>query len=180
MVTRPGDSQGSLPFDEAGSSAQSAQESSPDEVEGGPRRAGRPRVWASDAERKRAYRERLAADFAEPERLRRELRAERQTTTAKDREIARLKRDLARSEALVAAASSRQDQLERMITALEFKVEDWRSRARALSKRNDEERAEREAIDRRRSSSGDPKARLELPNLHTKGVPPRPPTRRQE
>ncbi|MFN8039171.1 MAG: hypothetical protein U0Q07_08180 [Acidimicrobiales bacterium] len=44
-----------------------------DEAEPALRKMGRPRKWSSEAERKRAYRERLAADLAEPERLRREL-----------------------------------------------------------------------------------------------------------
>ena len=44
-------------------------------------RGGRPRKWKSEAERKRAYRERRATDLAEPERLRRDLRNERRRVT---------------------------------------------------------------------------------------------------
>ena len=37
-------------------------------------KVGRPRIWANDAERARAYRARRAVDIAEPERLRAERR----------------------------------------------------------------------------------------------------------
>jgi hypothetical protein len=46
------------------------------------RRPGRPRKWADDAERARAYRLRRAADLADPEGL----RAERRTFGARARD----------------------------------------------------------------------------------------------
>jgi chromosome segregation ATPase len=113
----------------------------------------------------------------EPDRLRQELRAERKAVAQKDREIARLTREVARAEAAMGAALDGQHDLERKIKALESKVEDWRSRA--LAQRSDEERAQREASDRRRSSSAAPRQRLELPNLDTKGGPPLPPKGRR-
>jgi phage shock protein A len=97
----------------------------------------------------------------------------------KDREIARLTREVARAEAAMGAALDGQHDLERKIKALESKVDDWRSRARALARRADEERARREAAERRRSSSAAPRQRLELPNLDTKGGPPLPPKGRR-
>lgn len=42
---------------------------------------GRPRLWDSEAERKRAYRARKAAELVEPSRLRDELRAARRALT---------------------------------------------------------------------------------------------------
>lgn len=172
MARRTPGSQDSLPFGEAELEAVAPEESSAEDGEEGRRRAGRPRVWASEAERKRAYRERLATDFAEPDRLRKELRSERKKVAEKDREIARLQRELDRSKAALSAASARQDELDRMIEALEMKVEDWRKRAGAPAKKREEERAERDAIDRRGATASNGKVRLELPNLRTKGHPP--------
>ncbi len=56
---------------------------------------GRPRVWASEAERKRAYRARLAADLAEPARLRLELRAAHKRVGDLERSLAQAQRDSA-------------------------------------------------------------------------------------
>jgi len=169
---RAPDNQNALPFDELDLRTEPAAAEPSEGIEDGRRRPGRPRVWASEAERKRAYRERLASDFAEPDRLRKELRAERRMNGEKDREIARLKRELARVEAAERAAVSRGQDLEAMIKTLESKVNDWRSRAQALARKREEERAERDEIDRRRARESKPKARLELPNLATKGRPP--------
>jgi hypothetical protein len=106
VSSQPRDSQDPLPFDDTGSGAISREESDSEDPGEGRRSPGRPRVWASEAERKRAYREQLAADFAEPERLRRELRSARKAIADKDREISRLKRDLTRSEAATGTRSS--------------------------------------------------------------------------
>ena len=169
---RASDNQDALPFDEVAPTKEPSVAEHLGDNEDGRRRPGRPRVWASEAERKRAYRGRLAADFAEPDRLRKELRAARNSVVEKDREITRLKRELARAEAAERAALGRQTGLERMIEGLEAKVGDWRSRAQALAKRREEERAEREEIDRRRARQSAPSGPLELPNLRTKGIPP--------
>lgn len=177
MARRTRNTQDALPFEDVVSDPPRSSDASSPDAEGAARRPGRPRVWASEAERKRAYRERLASDFAEPDRLRRELRAERRTVAEKDSEIARLKRELARVEAAERAAVSRRHDLEAMIETLESKVDDWRSRAQALAKRREQERAEREEIDRRRASKSPTRGRLELPNLRTKGIPPDAPQR---
>ena len=50
---------------------------------------GRPRVWVSEAERKRAYRARLADTLVEPARLRLELRAARKRIDDLERALAR-------------------------------------------------------------------------------------------
>ena len=69
---------------------------------------GRPRVWASEAERKRAYRARLAADLAEPARLRLELRAAHKRVGDLERSLAQAQRDVGRSaEALARTAADR-------------------------------------------------------------------------
>jgi chromosome segregation ATPase len=97
-------------------------------------------VWASEAERKRAYRERLAADRAEPERLRRELRAERKRVADQDRQLSRFVQDLTRAKGLRADFAAREAELKSAIEHLEAKVEFWRAQARAIEKRLDEER----------------------------------------
>lgn len=106
-------------------------------VDPSPRR-GRPRKWASDAERKRAYRERLAADLAEPDRLRKELRNERRRVASRETEIARLcitaeqftrKIDRLERDAVEAAAKKE---------ALELQVEFLRARAIRSEKKADE------------------------------------------
>jgi chromosome segregation ATPase len=164
--------QDALRFDERGPNTEQAAAERSEDIADGRRRPGRARVWESDAERKRAYSERLAADFAEPDRLRKELRAERRLVAETEREVTRLKRELARAEDATGAALSRQADLQRMVEGLEMKVADWRSRAQALARKREEERSEREAIDRRRASKPVQKPRLELPNLATKGRPP--------
>lgn len=58
------------------------------------RPVGRPRKWASEAERKRAYRERLAADVDEPLTLRRELRTERRRAAGLQQANRRLRAEL--------------------------------------------------------------------------------------
>ena len=60
----------------------------------GARMRGRPKQWANEAERKRAYRQRLAADLAEPVRLRRELRAEKARSVRLTERLGRLEREL--------------------------------------------------------------------------------------
>jgi hypothetical protein len=70
-----------------------------DEVPGaGPRRVGRPRKWASEAERKQAYRQRLAADLEDPLTVRRELRTERRRAAGLKQENDRLRARLSVAE----------------------------------------------------------------------------------
>ena len=61
-------------------------------TQGSTGRRGRPRKWDSDADRKRAYRQRLAADLEEPQRLREELRNERRRASALRNEAGRQRR----------------------------------------------------------------------------------------
>jgi hypothetical protein len=70
---------------------------------------GRPRVWASEAERKRAYRARLAADLAEPVRLRLELRDARKRIGELERALAATRGDLGRSADAVARVAGDRD-----------------------------------------------------------------------
>jgi hypothetical protein len=103
-------------------------------------RRGRPRIWESEAERKRAYRERKARDLAEPERLRRELRNARKRIVNRDREIGRLRAEARGLAADFAAARRRSDELEEAIHELEREVEKWRSRTKELAHHRDVER----------------------------------------
>jgi hypothetical protein len=64
----------------------------------GRRKVGRPRKWSSEAERKRAYREQLAADLEDPLSLRRDLRTERRRTAGLSQENDRLRARLAAAE----------------------------------------------------------------------------------
>jgi hypothetical protein len=76
-----------------------------DEVQGaGPRRVGRPRKWASEAERKQAYRQRLAADLEDPLTVRRELRTERRRAAGLQQQNDRLRARLAVAERRVEEA----------------------------------------------------------------------------
>jgi hypothetical protein len=90
---------------------------------------GRPRKWATEADRKRAYRERLAADLSEPARLRRDLRSERGRSAAFARASEQRRRELDQTKQLLARALDAQDELEATIEQLRDTGEHWRSRA---------------------------------------------------
>jgi chromosome segregation ATPase len=100
-----------------------------------PSQRGRPRKWASEAERKRAYRERLATDFAEPDRLRKEVRNERRRVAARDRQIAELRRNLDEAKTRIDAAEvEKVDLLARQVT-LEEQLEWQRAKVQEYSAR---------------------------------------------
>ena len=80
-------------------------------IEAGATRRGRPRKWASEADRKRAYRERLAADLAEPVSLRRELRDEQRRSRKLDARVERLTAELSRTRAELDAVRDRERDL---------------------------------------------------------------------
>src|SRR5690606_32057436 len=67
------------------------------------------------------------------ERLRRELRNERRRVADRDRRLAETERDLARAEAEIERRSKREIELEGTVRRPVAKVDDWRSRANALS-----------------------------------------------
>jgi hypothetical protein len=75
-------------------------------------RRGRPRKWDSDADRKRAYRQRLAADLEQPRRLREELRNERRRASALRDEANRQHRRADAAERLLAAVRVERDAAE--------------------------------------------------------------------
>ena len=91
---------------------------------------GRPRKWADDAERARAYRLRRAAELADPEGLRAERRTLRRQVGHLTRKLARLEgslagvererdvalRDLADQSAALATARAELDRLRRLQT----------------------------------------------------------------
>jgi predicted RNase H-like nuclease (RuvC/YqgF family) len=137
---------------------------------------GRPRKWESEAERKRAYRERLAADLAEPERLRRELRNARRRVAERDRRLAQVEGDLARAEAEIERRSKREIELEGKVTRLEAKVDDWRSRANGLSRNLEAERAKGALSSTLPPASG---ARASRPVAPTKRTTPKKSKRRK-
>jgi predicted RNase H-like nuclease (RuvC/YqgF family) len=122
-----------LPFDPPGPSPELALrpvEPTPKST----RKMGRPRKWGTEAERKRAYRERLAADLAEPQRLRHELRNARRTVAEKGRRLAQAERELAAAEAEIERRTQREAELNGTVERLEARLEDWRSRANALAR----------------------------------------------
>ena len=93
---------------------------------------GRPRKWATEADRKRAYRERMAADLAEPAQLRRELRTERARSATFARVSERRERELDRTTRLLARALNHQAELGATIEQLRSNRDYWQSRARQL------------------------------------------------
>ncbi len=117
-----------------------AQKRTAEEPEDDRPRRGRPRVWASEAERKRAYRERLAADYAEPERLRRELRAERKRVAEGERRLARKDGDLMRARSEIANQVAHRTELEAIVDQLNARIDYWKKQAGRLGERLVEER----------------------------------------
>lgn len=118
----------------------------------GERRPGRPRKWADDAERGRAYRARKARQLAEPLALRRtvqELRvALRETKRALGRErrtVDQLTRQLAqltvRSATAETRARSQHEQLERQLAQLRRRAETAEYRAEGLANQLQRSRA---------------------------------------
>ena len=89
---------------------------------------GRPRKWADEAERKRAYRARLDEDLAEPQRLRAELRQERASNRRLKQELSRAQRALAKSDAALARERAARAQLEDRIGLLGEQVAFWQRR----------------------------------------------------
>src|SRR4051812_47779429 len=87
----------------------------PDQQKRGP---GRPRKWASDAERKRAYRARKAAELADPYRIREQARSAIGEAAAARSELETARRAVQRAEQRGVAAQRRSDKLaERLRTA---------------------------------------------------------------
>lgn len=139
-----------------------------------PRKMGRPRKWGSEAERKRAYRERLAADLAEPERLRRELRNAKRQATEKARQLAQIERDLASAEAEIERRSKREFELERTVERIEARADDWRSRATALARNLEAERLKVALLSTTPATPATPPARPKPPpSRRTKAKPKR-------
>jgi predicted RNase H-like nuclease (RuvC/YqgF family) len=130
-----------LPFDAPATRPDGAGEETVADPMPTAKKVGRPRKWESEAERKRAYRERLAADLAEPERLRRELRNAKRQGAEKARRLSEMERDLARAEAEIERRRTRESELQSTIERLERRVDDWRSRANALARSLEAERA---------------------------------------
>ena len=119
--------QGRLAFEDAdpGSEASSSLA-----AEAPQRRRGRPRKWATEADRKHAYRQRLAVELAEPAELRRELRAERARSAALARTAEQRGRELDRTKRLLARALDDQEELEAAIEQLRTSRDYWQSRWR--------------------------------------------------
>lgn len=78
---------------------------------------GRPRIWADEAERKRAYRARRAAELAEPHRVRDDARAARADATAAKSQLQTATRALQRAEQRLLAAERRAAKLLERIQA---------------------------------------------------------------
>ncbi|MEZ5240023.1 MAG: hypothetical protein R2716_14085 [Microthrixaceae bacterium] len=143
MPRKPDPAQVPLPFDlpegdyedQDPQQAEAAAPEAPAPDAKAPSRRGRPRKWTSEAERKRAYRERLATDFAEPERLRKELRNERRRVASRDRRIAQLRRDLEESAARIAAVEAEKADLLTQQTSLDEQLEWHREKVRLYAAR---------------------------------------------
>jgi hypothetical protein len=138
-MARRGRDQSELPFDaEPIDGADDASREAPRV----PR--GRPRKWANEADRKRAYRERLAADLSEPARLRRDLRSERTRSAAFARASEQRRRELEETKRLLTRALDAQDELEATIEQLRANGEHWRSRAIQLTAQLNNKRPRRD------------------------------------
>lgn len=87
-----------------------------------PRGPGRPRKWASEAERKRAYRERLAADLAAPAQLRRDLRDAGKRIGELERAVAAADRDLARATRSLGKCANERDRQGKEVEKLRKEV----------------------------------------------------------
>jgi chromosome segregation ATPase len=96
----------------------------------GQARRGRPRKWASDAERKRAYRARKADELAEPERLRLELRDARSEVRRLEKQCARLEAVVRQAERQAAKEIVARDELETEIERRDGSIAFWERRAR--------------------------------------------------
>jgi len=124
-----------------------------------PRRPGRPRQWASEAERKRAYRARKAAELAEPLQLREALReAEGEAAQARgEAEAAAL--DVSRWQRRAAAAEK---------TLSRARAQAARARARAersTAERDEARRLLRRKLQHARHITGDERVRDDAPTL---------------
>lgn len=143
MPRKPDPAQVPLPFDlpeddhegQEPERAEAATPEAPGPATKAPSKRGRPRKWASEAERKRAYRERLATDFAEPDRLRKELRNERRRVASRDRRIAELRRDLEGSAARIAAVEAEKTDLLAQQASLDEQLEWHREKVRLYAAR---------------------------------------------
>jgi hypothetical protein len=96
----------------------------------GPARRGRPRKWASEAERKRAYRARKADELAEPERLRMELQEARSVIRRLEKQCVRLEAVVRQAERQAANEIVARDELETEIERRDGTVAFWQQRAR--------------------------------------------------
>lgn len=137
---KPDPAQASLPFDGLVEDGEGLPPAPPtdgpatEDEQPRPRR-GRPRKWSSEAERKRAYRERLAADLAEPDRLRRELRNANRRVASRDGEIKRLRRAIDDSSRRIARLEREAENAAAKRETLELQVEFFRSHAQRAEKR---------------------------------------------
>ena len=94
-----------------------------------PSRRGRPRKWASEAERKRAYRARKAEDLAAPARLRLELRDARSEIRRLEKQSARLERRIVQAERRAARDQIDRAELETEIERRANSIAFWQRRA---------------------------------------------------
>src|SRR5690349_18427302 len=91
----------------------------------GPARRGRPRRWASEAERKRAYRARRAEELAAPERLRVELRNARSEIRRLGQRCTRLEAAVRRAERQAARDIVARDELKTEIERRDGTIAFW-------------------------------------------------------
>ena len=123
------------------------------------RKGGRPRKWSSEAERKRAYRQRRAAELAGPLELREAARAAR-SEAAESRSVAETaQREAGRLRAQAAAAGRRANAAERKLAAEKARAQ------RLVAERDEARRLLRRKLQWARHAEGlrrDPDALLAL------------------
>jgi hypothetical protein len=95
---------------------------------------GRPRKWSSEAERKRAYRQRKATELAEPHRVREDARQARQAATAAQAEAEVARRGQQRAEQRAVNAERRSVKFSEQVRAA--KAETTRARTARDEARN--------------------------------------------
>ena len=180
MVRKRSEPQPPLPFGTPAPASVEPASSAPKVAEVPPNRGGRPRKWATEAERKRAYRERLATDHAEPDRLRRELRAERKRVAERERRLATRDGELARAQTTITNQAAQRAELEATVERLKAKIVSLQKQANQLGQRlaEERERAQQRTSASQQPASRGPGQRREL-RLPPPAVGPGPPVRRR-
>ena len=129
------------------------------DVSGQPRSGGRPRKWDNEAARKRAYRQRRAAELSEPLALREEARSARSAASAALAALEMARSETQKWRARAAAAEKRADGAEHRAATVRTKL------SRAIAERDEARRLLRRKLQWAKHAEGlrnDPDALLAL------------------